>query len=413
MDNNLIAYILQHNKKKNNNLKYDFMPSLLEIIERPAHKAGTIIIIGVFSLLVVMCVWACLSEVDVVVVAKGSIQPQGDLKVINASSSGIIEKINIIEGQLVEKGENLIEFNSEVLKLTNDHLITRKNELEVYKDIYLRITEGEDISELDIEEYDPDCRASIRAIIDMDISYHNALENLDKERDTADLNRQIAQIQLEEYEKNGTSRQSDSQELLIEQYSLSIEEIDIKFNDSETQYQVQINSKISEIEQELLDIESELKKSEIENNYQQLRSPVKGYINSIEVNTEGETVSSGEKIISILPIDVPVEMTCYVKNMDIADIKIGMETAIKLEAYPYSKYGTIQGVVKYISPSSFMSEQLGSIYMVKLEIDNDNPNINVISGLSGTAEIKTRRRTIMEYFLEPITNGLENSLKEK
>jgi multidrug resistance efflux pump len=106
-------------------------------------------------------------------------------------------------------------------------------------------------------------------------------------------------------------------------------------------------------------------------------------------------------------------MVCYVKNMDIADITVGMEAEIKLEAYPYNKYGTVKGTVKYISPSSFNSEQLGSVYLVKLDVDNTNPNINVMSGLSGSVEVKIGKQSVMKYFLDPIVKGFGESLKEK
>ena len=94
-------------------------------------------------------------------------------------------------------------------------------------------------------------------------------------------------------------------------------------------------------------------------------------------------------------------------------MKIGMESEIKFAAYPYNKFGTVKGKVKYISPSSFVSEQLGSVYLVKLEVDGSNKNIDLISGLSGNVEIKTDRRTVMEYFLDPIVKGFGESLKEK
>lgn len=112
-------------------------------------------------------------------------------------------------------------------------------------------------------------------------------------------------------------------------------------------------------------------------------------------------------------IYIPNEMICYAKNTDVADIELGMEAEIKLEAYPYNKYGTVKGTGKYISPSAFANEKLGSVYIVKLELDDSNENINIISGLSGAVEIKTDRRTVMDYFLEPIVRGVGESLKEK
>lgn len=124
-------------------------------------------------------------------------------------------------------------------------------------------------------------------------------------------------------------------------------------------------------------------------------------------------LSSVQQIATIVPADSPIEMVFYVKNMDIADIKVGMEAEIKLEAYPYNKYGTVKGTLKYISPSSFNSEQLGSVYLVKLDVDNSNPNINVMSGLSGSVEVKIGKQSVMRYFLDPIMKGFWESLKEK
>lgn len=106
-------------------------------------------------------------------------------------------------------------------------------------------------------------------------------------------------------------------------------------------------------------------------------------------------------------------MVCYVKNMDIADIKVGMEAEIKLEAYPYNKYDTVKGTIRYVSPNSFNSEQLGSVYLVKLELDDSNDNIDIMSGLFGSVEVKIGKQSVMRYFLDPIVKGFGESLKEK
>lgn len=91
MDNKMTEYILKHSRKKDKELKYDFMPSLLEIIERPAHKAGTVIILGIFTLLISAVVWACLSKIDVIITSSGSIQPIGNLNVVVESCTLICD----------------------------------------------------------------------------------------------------------------------------------------------------------------------------------------------------------------------------------------------------------------------------------------------------------------------------------
>lgn len=413
MDNKMTEYILKHSRKKDKELKYDFMPSLLEIIERPAHKAGTVIILGVFTLLIAAIIWACLSKIDVVVTSSGSVQPIGNINVVQSYAGGFVKAINVKEGDYVHAGDLLIELNTETLNIDQEQLETQKNVLNVQQEIYQKIQSGEDVSTIKASDYDTDLQPYIQAILDADASYKNTLSNLEKEKSDAELNQQIGQLQLEEYQENGTERQAKSQELTNQQYALAVEQAELKIKDTETQYSSQINSKLSEIGSQLDEINTNIEKYRLSKKYQNITAPVNGYVNSIAVNTIGETVTSAEQLVTIVPDNTPVEMVCYVKNMDIADIEVGMEAEIKLEAYPYNKYGTVKGNVKYISPSSFNSEQLGSVYLVKLEMDNSNENIDVISGLSGSVEIKTDKRTVMEYFLDPIIKGFGESLKEK
>lgn len=413
MDNKMIEYILKHSRKKDKELKYDFMPSLLEIIERPAHKAGTVIILGVFTLLIAAIVWACLSEIDVVITSSGSIQPVGNLNVVQSYANGSVKAINITEGDYVEKDDVLIELDTQSLDIDAEQLDSQKKILDAQLKIYTKIKDGEKLSEIKIDDYDDELKTYIQSILDNDKSYHNTLDNLEKDKENADLNHQIAQIQLEEYEANGTEREAEMQELMVQQYELAKDQADVKIKDTKTQYSSQVNSKISEISGQLDEIETNLEKYSLSKDYQYITAPVSGHINSINVNTIGAAVTSAQELVTIVPDNTPVEMVCYVKNMDIADVEIGMETEIKLEAYPYNKYGTVKGKVKYISPSAFVSEQMGSVYLVKIEITDKHDDIDIISGLSGSVEIKTDKRTVMDYFLEPIKKGFGESLKEK
>ena len=413
MDNKMTEYILKHSRKKDKELKYDFMPSLLEIIERPAHKAGTVIILGVFTLLIAAIVWACLSEIDVVITSSGSIQPVGNLNVVQSYANGSVKAINITEGDYVEKDDVLIELDTQSLDIDAEQLDSQKKILDAQLKIYTKIKDGEKLSEIKIDDYDDELKTYIQSILDNDKSYHNTLDNLEKDKENADLNHQIAQIQLEEYEANGTEREAEMQELMVQQYELAKDQADVKIKDTKTQYSSQVNSKISEISGQLDEIETNLEKYSLSKDYQYITAPVSGHINSINVNTIGAAVTSAQELVTIVPDNTPVEMVCYVKNMDIADVEIGMETEIKLEAYPYNKYGTVKGKVKYISPSAFVSEQMGSVYLVKIEITDKHDDIDIISGLSGSVEIKTDKRTVMDYFHEPIKKGFGESLKEK
>lgn len=413
MDNKLTEYILKHSKRHDRELKYDFMPSLLEIIERPMHKAGTIIILSGFTLLIAAVIWACFSEIDVVITSNGSIQPSGSINVVEAYASGAVKEILVVEGQHVDQGDVLIELDTQSIDIDVNQLNYQEQILKAEQKVYGLLQSGKSAEEVDISEYGENIRPFLQTILDTDLTYHNSLDSLELEKSNTELNQQIARLQLEEYQSGGTTRQQESQNLMIQQYDNAIEQIELQINDTKAQYSAQINSRLSEIDSQFEEISSSLEKYDLSKEYQTITAPVSGYVNSIGVNTIGETVSTAEQLITIVPDDEPLEIVCYVKNMDISDVKIGMEAEIKLEAYPYNRYGTVKGTVKYISPSSFTSEQLGSVYLVKLDVDDPNEAMEIFSGLSGTVEIKIGKRTIMDYFMEPIIKGFGDSLKEK
>ena len=415
MDNKMSEYMLKHSKKKDKELKYDFMPSLLEIIERPAHKAGTVIIFGVFTLLIAVIVWACLSKIDVVITSSGTMQPVGNISTLNTYASGIVKAINVEEGAYVKAGDVLIELDTQGIDIDVESLNNQKEILEAQKEIYTMIKNGKDVTTVDVAKYSSNLQPYILTIIDNDKAYQNNLSILESTKENAGLTRDIAQIKYDDYNTNPAISMAEfnAQELVLKQAENEYLQAEMNIFNAQTSYSEQINSSISEINSRLKQAESELERYQLSLEYQKITAPVNGYINSIAVNNIGEAVTSTQQIATIVPADSPIEMVCYVKNMDIADIKIGMEAEIKLEAYPYNKYGTVKGTVKYISPSSFNSEQLGSVYLVKLEITDVPDSINIVSGLSGSVEIKTDKRTVMEYFLDPIIKGFGESLKEK
>ena len=309
----------------------------------------------------------------------------------------------------------LIELDTQSIDIDVESINSQKEILEAQKEIYTMIKNGEDISAVDVTKYSANLQPYILTIIDNDKAYQNNLSLLESAKENAGLTRDIAQIKWDDYNVNPdvSMAEFNAQELVLKQAENEFLQAETNILKAQISYSEQINSSISDINSKLKQAETELEKYRLSLEYQKITAPVNGYINSLAVNNIGEAVTSAQQIATIVPADTPVEMVCYVKNMDIADIEIGMESEIKLEAYPYNKFGTVDATVKYISPSLFNSEQLGNVYLVKLDINNDNPDINIMSGLSGSVEIKTDKRTVMDYFLEPILKGFDESLKEK
>jgi len=412
MNNRLVEYILKHSKRKDEELKYDFMPSLLEIIERPAHKAGAVIILGTLSLFIIAIIWAACSKVDTVVTAGGTLQPHGDVNIIKAFGSGQIKNVLVTEGQYVKEGELLLEFDEASVAIEVEALLSQQKQLTAQRDIYKQLQNETGEKQIKVEDYEENLQPYVSAILESHSSYINSVEYIEKDIELQKINKDVAASQLKRYEQMGNTAQVETQKLVVRQYEIEVEKKEIELRDKKVSYAAGITSKLAEINSRLEEIQAQLSQAELVNNNQKVRAAVSGYVSRIAV-CEKETVTAMQELISIVPADEVFEIECYVANRDISDISVGMEAEMKLEAYPYDRNGTVRGRIKYISPGAFSNEQLKNVYLVRLEVVELPENINAISGLQGSVEMKTGKRSILQYFLEPITKGLDESLKER
>lgn len=364
----LSEYIIKTSTVRDKRLKYDFMPSLLEIIEKPSHIAGKVIIIGIALLLLISIIWAALSKINVIVSGTGNISPQNSIVTIKSTISGVVSKINYSDGDYVKAGDLLVSLETENIDAQINKLEDSINRLKVeaaIKNIYL-----EDVNkQVNVSDYDDKYSDLINNII---------LEN------------KLKLLELERY--NGETA-----------------------NIIKLQYITELSGKIAQIDGEIEGYENELKALKLQLENYQIKSPINGCISGMAVNSTGQMVTQADVLLQIVPADKPLVFEGYIQDKDIANIKIGDVAKIKISAYSYSDYGDIDGRVTYISKSSYQIEGMGNVYKIEVEIDSEgfNEEIKLISGMSGTVEIDVGKRSVLDYFLEPILQGMKNSLKEQ
>ncbi len=364
----LSEYIVKTSTVRDKRLKYDFMPSLLEIIEKPSHIAGKVIIIGIALLLLVSIIWAALSKINVIVSGTGNISPQNSIVTIKSTISGVVSKINYSDGDYVKAGDLLVTLETENIDAQINKLEDSINRLKVeaaIKNIYL-----EDVNkQVNVSDYDDKYSDLINNII---------LEN------------KLKLLELERY--NGETA-----------------------NIIKLQYITELSGKIAQIDGEIEGYENELKALKLQLENYQIKSPINGCISGMAVNSTGQMVTQADVLLQIVPTDKPLVFEGYIQDKDIANIKIGDVAKIKISAYSYSDYGDIDGRVTYISKSSYQIEGMGNVYKIEVEIDREgfNEEIKLMSGMSGTVEIDVGKRSVLDYFLEPILQGMKNSLKEQ
>lgn len=364
----LSEYIIKTSTVRDKRLKYDFMPSLLEIIEKPSHIAGKVIIIGIALLLLISIIWAALSKINVIVSGTGNISPQNSIVTIKSTISGVVSKINYSDGDYVKAGDLLVSLETENIDAQINKLEDSINRLKVeaaIKNIYL-----EDVNkQVNVSDYDDKYSDLINNII---------LEN------------KLKLLELERY--NGETA-----------------------NIIKLQYITELSGKIAQIDGEIEGYENELKALKLQLENYQIKSLINGCISGMTVNSTGQMVTQADVLLQIVPTDKPLVFEGYIQDKDIANIKIGDVAKIKISAYSYSDYGDIDGRVTYISKSSYQIEGMGNVYKIEVEIDSEgfNEEIKLMSGMSGTVEIDVGKRSVLDYFLEPILQGMKNSLKEQ
>ena len=171
------------------------------------------------------------------------------------------------------------------------------------------------------------------------------------------------------------------------------------------------------VEQQDVRNQAEMNKKQYEKQLESstIASPCDGVVQIMAVNTEGAVVTASTALVQIIPDNSELIMEASVNNSDIGYIKLNQEVKIKLSTYDYQEFGLLKGKVNFISKDSQQQENGGEVYRIKVSIDakkylEENPSIELKTGMQGTVEVKTGSRRVIDFFLEPLTKHFDESL---
>ena len=169
--------------------------------------------------------------------------------------------------------------------------------------------------------------------------------------------------------------------------------------------------KLASYQQELVKYREALKRTIV-------KAPLSGYVQQLVYHTEGGVVEAAKPIMNLVPEDYKLEAEARILNKDIGFVRPDQEVEIKIDSFPFTKYGTIKGKLRNISGDAIQDEKLGLVFSARIALsDNkikaDGQIIRLKPGMSITAEIKTGKRRIIEYLLSPVMKHLAESMKER
>ncbi len=461
-------------QKNKQYIETDFLSGIESILAARLSVAAWFIPLALMLLVIGLIVWAWHSEVDVVASAIGEIVPSQEVQLIQPKDVGIVKTILVTNGDRVGKGQLLVELEDQ--NLQGQLLNTQEQLRQLAIDLAILSRQKQCF------DTDQVCAATIPLVAELlrpllGAEVQNLFANLSSERlkiaqsllierwnnflaqrqlrqnqlgvlktqlkqkeaaiyhsqdllplykkrldRVMELNREqlAAGAKVEEAEEQMMEQQQNlinaqlEKDNLIAQIEVSQSELHSFIHETKTRVSDEWFTKLSEFrsaitsQQQLLRLLAE----------KSLISPVAGKVFDRSIATEGGVVQSAQILMKVLPTGTVLQAKVNILNKDRGFIEVGDAVAIKVDAYPFTKHGSIEGEVASISSAAILDEQLGAVYPAIVNFISMNVTVNkqpapIIPGMSVTADIYQGKRLLAEYVLAPLLRHKEESLRER
>ena len=437
--------IKKHFTMSRKDIEHEFLPDALEIKESPPSPAGRIIVWGICITLLTAIIWSFIARIDEVAAARGKLIPDGRIKVIQPAFDGVVVAIDVSEGQIVKVGQTLVELDPVMARTEYHKLDESLNIAKAEKDMLSDELQGKplntDGSKLPQELVA--MYANLRQSRDLQYAakretYAHAMEEAKNayegaQWDLQNAMKQLAITQIEEKDirnlvnDGGMSREDynrkksaliaqendvQSKRELMEQQQERYLGAKKNYELADYEHRTEILNSIAEKEKQIVDLTSQYLKAKQTLSMTKLVSPVDGKVQVLTVTTIGGVVKPAEAIMTIVPDNTPLIIEAQADNKDIGFIRMGNAAEIKFDTYPFQRYGVVKGKVTYISPDAVEDEKRGPIYKIKVELDMSKlpHTIQIYPGMSGTVEVKTGNKRVIDFFFDPLIKYADESL---
>jgi HlyD family secretion protein len=441
----------------------DFAPGLLAIQEHPPARMPSVVLYSVLALFTIMLSWALLGKLDVVASAEGRLVPQTYVKIVQPAEAGIVQEILVHEGQTVEAGQVLMRMDA---KLADADARTLAGEFAL-KRLQLRRIDAElagapmrataddalDLFARVASQYAAhrqvyqDTRDQEQALLDK--TRHElraAQETAQKLRETVPSYRNSASafealgrdgfyspLAVEEKQRDRIEKEQDqrAQEAAVASLASAIVASEKKLAQIASGYRSELYNERIETESQFRRLHDDLEKTEHKSGLLALRAPQRGVVKDLATHTPGTVVSPGTVLMSLVPQDDPLQAEVLVRNEDMGFVRVDQRVRIKLAAYPFQKYGMINGTVVHVGPdaadvSGGSARSAGETpdpasglrYKALIRLDTqhleaDGRRLRLSPGMQAVAEIHQGRRTVIEYLLSPVQKAWQEAARER
>lgn len=400
--------------------------------------------------------WATFGHIDVVATAKGKIVPNAGSKLIQPIDTAAVKAIHVIDGQAVKAGQVLVELDATMAQAdstrTANDLTTATLQAARARALLAALATGrapriEPPANIGVERV-----AQEQRILDGQYGEYQArISRIDAEiakreaerRSTEEIVRKleqtvpIARSRAEDFkglvDKNFISKHGylEKEQIRIEQeadlqtqksrlkeVAAAIDEARGQRNSVFAETRRLALDSLNEAEQKATGFGQELVKSDTRGKLMTLTAPVDGTVQQLAVRTVGGVVTEAQVLMVIVPKDDALEVEAFLENKDIGFVNAGQEAEVKVETFPFTRYGTIPASLIHVSRDAINDEKRGPIYATRARLQRaimqvEGKTVNLSAGMAVSVEIKTGKRRVIEYFLSPLLQHGSESLRER
>lgn len=427
-----------------------FQPAALEVQDTPPLAAARRIVWAIVMFFVIAVLWACLGHVDIVVSAPGKVVPSGRVKLVQPLEYGIVSRIHVRDGQVVEAGAPLVDLDATTTGAdetrVHEELAAARRDVERFAALHAAIESGRDQMEaspstvLTIEDSllaqqwneasarketllrDMEKLQAQRAATDQTIRKLEQLLPIVDDRvsavrtlfDKGHASKQSLQDRLEQQVE--TTRELEIQRYRLQETDAQMASLRSQQRSLAAELLTTALDKKLEAERRAGFLEQELVKAGKRAQQQVLRAPIAGVVKQLAVHTVGGVVTPAQELMQIVPADDVLEIEALIENKDIGFIERGQAAEVKLDAFPFTHYGLIPGQLVGIAADAVLQEDGRLIFTARVSVkrpDRTQRAISLVPGMTAMVEVKTGKRRIVDFFLSPVLEYKQSSLRER
>ena len=442
-------------------LERQFLPANLEITDTPAPALPRAIIATIVTAFLLAIAWASIGMIDMVAIAPGKIIAADRAKVIQPAETAVVKRLLVRDGQHVKAGDVVMELEAAATATAaeterlRDALSAARLESARYEALanaaagkvpvprlrfagegaatQARMANEQRTLQTQYQEH----RARL-ASLDAEITKRQA--ELASARELAAKLSQTAPIakrRAEDYkdlvnqnfmsqhgylEKHQTSIEQERdhayQEARVKELIAAIEETRTRRHSQTADFERMAVGSKTEADKKAAQLEQELIKAQTREKQQLLLSPVDGTVQQLAIHTIGGVVTPAQALMVIAPSDYSAEVETVLENKDVGFVKVGQKVEVKVETFPFTRYGTLTGTVSFVSKDAVNDEKKGPVFQARVKLDKASlrvgeREVNMTPGMAVTAEIATGQRRLITFFLDPLRKTTTESLRER